>query len=221
MARHEETAMPKLEVVPETAGPWRQLRASAEAATRESEERFRSLPDDEKRHWHDMFDYYVFQNDEEVVAHIPPDARSVLDPLTPDDDPLVLKRVVVRGNIDPTQQRITLEHGDLGTKELGGSQIDGVSVAAPGRNEYAGEPRFALGLAGTPMSAAVMKRLWPSFLAPKVRDWVVEHVVGGTVDRLDIAVNAPVVALHLRPCPVPGEGSAFPPAPHPPGRCGS
>ena len=35
MARHEETAMPKLEVVPETAGPWRQLRASAEAATRE------------------------------------------------------------------------------------------------------------------------------------------------------------------------------------------
>ena len=35
MARHEETAMPKLEVVPETAGPWRRLRASAEAATRE------------------------------------------------------------------------------------------------------------------------------------------------------------------------------------------
>ena len=127
----------------------------------------------------------------------------VLDPLTPDDDPLVLKRVVVRGNIDPTQQRITLEHGDLGTKELGGSQIDGVTVAASGRLDYAGEPRFALGLAGTPMSAAVMKRLWPSFLAPKVRDWVVEHVVGGTVDRLDIAVNAPVVALHPGGPPLP------------------
>lgn len=44
----------------------------------------RDLPEDEKRHWRDMFDYYVFQNDEEVVAHIPPDARSVLNPLTPE-----------------------------------------------------------------------------------------------------------------------------------------
>jgi len=44
----------------------------------------RDLPDDQKRHWRDMFDYYVFDNDEDVVAHIPPDARSVLAPLTPD-----------------------------------------------------------------------------------------------------------------------------------------
>jgi hypothetical protein len=42
----------------------------------------RDLPDDEKRHWRDMFDYYVFGDNEEVVAHIPPDARSVLAPLT-------------------------------------------------------------------------------------------------------------------------------------------
>jgi hypothetical protein len=116
----------------------------------------------------------------------------VLDPLTPDDDPLVLKRVVIRGNIDPNLQRVTLEHGDLGTKELGSGQNDGVTVAVSGKLDYAGEPRFALGLAGTPMSAQVFKRLWPSFLAPKVRDWVVEHVVSGTVDRVDIAANAPV-----------------------------
>nr|WP_317892598.1 cupin-like domain-containing protein [uncultured Sphingomonas sp.] len=44
----------------------------------------RDLPDDEKRHWRDMFDYYVFQNGEEVVAHIPEAARSVLVPLTPE-----------------------------------------------------------------------------------------------------------------------------------------
>ena len=31
----------------------------------------------------------------------------------------MLKRVVMRGSIDPNQQRITLEQGDLGTKELG------------------------------------------------------------------------------------------------------
>ena len=42
----------------------------------------RDLPEDEKRHWRDMFDYYVFGDSEEVVAHIPPHARSVLAPLT-------------------------------------------------------------------------------------------------------------------------------------------
>jgi hypothetical protein len=44
----------------------------------------RDLPADEKRHWRDLFDYYVFENDEEVVAHIPEEARSVLAPLTPE-----------------------------------------------------------------------------------------------------------------------------------------
>ena len=44
----------------------------------------RDLPGDEKRHWRDMFDYYVFGDPDEVIAHIPPAARSVLAPLTPD-----------------------------------------------------------------------------------------------------------------------------------------
>ena len=102
----------------------------------------------------------------------------------------MLKRVVMRGSIDPTQQRITLEHGDLGTKELGGRQDEGITVALSGQFDYGGEPRLALGIACNPMSAAALKRLWPSFLTPKVRDWVMQHVVSGNVDRLDIAVNA-------------------------------
>lgn len=44
----------------------------------------RDLPDREKQHWRDLFDYYVFNNGEEVVSHIPPDARSVLAPLSPE-----------------------------------------------------------------------------------------------------------------------------------------
>jgi hypothetical protein len=43
----------------------------------------RDLPADQKAHWRDMFDHYVFGNDEAVVAHIPEAARSVLAPLTP------------------------------------------------------------------------------------------------------------------------------------------
>ncbi|PSJ40938.1 cupin-like domain-containing protein [Allosphingosinicella deserti] len=44
----------------------------------------RDLPPHEKKHWRDLFDHYVFDNDEAVVAHIPPQARSILAPLTPE-----------------------------------------------------------------------------------------------------------------------------------------
>lgn len=44
----------------------------------------RDLPPDQKRHWRDLFDHYVFDNDEALVAHIPEGARSILAPLTPD-----------------------------------------------------------------------------------------------------------------------------------------
>ena len=44
----------------------------------------RELPPEQKRHWRDLFDYYVFDNGEDVVSHIPVDARSVLGTLTPE-----------------------------------------------------------------------------------------------------------------------------------------
>ncbi len=44
----------------------------------------RDLPDDEKRHLRDLFDYYVFDNREEDATHIPEEARGVLARLTPD-----------------------------------------------------------------------------------------------------------------------------------------
>ncbi len=44
----------------------------------------RDLPADQKRKWRDLFDYYVFENGDEVVAHIPPEGRSILAPLTPE-----------------------------------------------------------------------------------------------------------------------------------------
>lgn len=44
----------------------------------------RDLPDDQKAHWRDMFDYYVFNHDADVTAHIPEGGRGVLDPMTPE-----------------------------------------------------------------------------------------------------------------------------------------
>ena len=44
----------------------------------------RDLPADQKANWRDMFDYYVFNNDDDVTAHIPEGGRGVLDPMTPE-----------------------------------------------------------------------------------------------------------------------------------------
>ncbi|MBN8808866.1 MAG: cupin-like domain-containing protein [Sphingomonas sp.] len=41
----------------------------------------RDLPSAQKAYWRDLFDYYVFDNDDDVVAHIPEGGRSILDPL--------------------------------------------------------------------------------------------------------------------------------------------
>ena len=42
----------------------------------------RDLPDNEKKIWRDLFDYYIFNNSNDVVEHIPEHARGILDPMT-------------------------------------------------------------------------------------------------------------------------------------------
>ncbi|AKM11763.1 cupin [Croceicoccus naphthovorans] len=44
----------------------------------------RDLPEKDRKVWRDLFDHYVFDADENVTAHIPEHARSVLNPLTPE-----------------------------------------------------------------------------------------------------------------------------------------
>jgi hypothetical protein len=130
----------------------------------------------------------------------------VLDPPTPNDEGLVLKRVVVRGNIDPANHLVTIEHGDFGTKELGSKDERDVTIALSGKLDYGNEPRMAIGIAGNRMSAGALKRLWPSFIAPKVRDWVVEHIISGTVERIDVASNMLAASLVAGGPPISEEG---------------
>src|SRR6185503_5438838 len=97
-------------------------------------------------------------------------------------------------------------HGDIGTKELGSNDDEGVTVAMSGKFDYGADPRLALGIAGNPMSAGALKRLWPSFVSPKVRDWVLAHIASGTVSRLDIATNATIASMQPGGPPMPEEG---------------
>ncbi len=42
----------------------------------------RDLPEAERARWRELFDHYVFANDEAVTQHLPPAARGILAPLT-------------------------------------------------------------------------------------------------------------------------------------------
>jgi hypothetical protein len=119
-----------------------------------------------------------------------------------ESSPLVLNRVLLRLRIDASKRRLDIEQGELGNAEIG--------VALSGGMDCSGDdPRLAVGIAGTRMSVAAMKRLWPVFAAPKVRAWVEEHVQAGIVERLEIATNAPMSTLKASGPPVPEEGLAI------------
>jgi Protein of unknown function len=125
----------------------------------------------------------------------------LLAPVTAEDPPLILNRILVRMQFDPTKQRIQLDQADFGNADI--------KVALSGHLDFsASDPRLALGVAGNRMNAAALKQLWPVFVAPKVRKWVEEHIVSGTVERMVIATNAPVGTLKPEGPAIPDDGLA-------------
>jgi hypothetical protein len=116
-----------------------------------------------------------------------------------DRNPLILNRIAVRGRFDPTKKRFDVDQGDIGNMDLG--------VALSGNVDFSGDDaRVAAGIAATRMSVAALKHLWPVFVAPKVRTWVNDHLMNGTVERIVIAVNAPFNTLKESGPPVPDDG---------------
>jgi hypothetical protein len=114
-------------------------------------------------------------------------------------NPLILNRVAISGTYDPAKQRLVFSDGDIGNMD--------VSVAMSGSAEYAdGDLHLNAGFAGKRMSVADLKRLWPVFVAPKVRDWFNQHLDSGIVDHVTIAVNAPLETLKEGGPPVPDRG---------------
>jgi hypothetical protein len=116
-----------------------------------------------------------------------------------DTDPLILNRVAISGSYDPAKQRLVVDEGDLGNM--------GVSVVMSGSAAYSnGALLLNAGLAGKRMSVQDLKRMWPVFVAPKVRDWINAHLMSGTVDHITIGVNAPLDTLKASGPPIPDNG---------------
>jgi Protein of unknown function len=123
----------------------------------------------------------------------------VLNPFGGSSEPLVLNRIAISGHYDAAKQHLAVDEGDVGNT--------GVGIAMSGSLDLAGgNIRVAAGLAGTRMPLDAFKRLWPVFIQPKVRDWSNEHLLGGTLERIVIAVNAPLDTLRDGGPPVPDDG---------------
>ena len=117
----------------------------------------------------------------------------------PPNDPLVLNRIAISGRYDGAKQRFVIEEGDIGNSIVG--------VAMSGAVDFSGGTvRVAAGLAGTRMPVESLKRMWPIFANPEVRDWINTHLSSGTLERIVIAANAPLDTLKAGGPPVPDDG---------------
>ena len=152
------------------------------------------------------------QNRVTLLAHLEPPNDNVTDwqlgfsggtiVLAGDDgeQPLVFNRIAIGMRFDTDKKRVLLTQADISNGEIG--------VAGTGSVDYAAEPRLTLGFAGTPMSAAALKRMWPILIVPEVREWVIERIERGSLQRIEIGVNSPVRNLSRRGPPIPDDGLA-------------
>ncbi|HEV7408840.1 MAG TPA: hypothetical protein VGO01_10170, partial [Bradyrhizobium sp.] len=96
------------------------------------------------------------------------------------EPPLIFNRIAIRLRFDTDSRRVLLTQADISNGEVG--------IAGTGSVDYASEPRLTLGFAGTPMSVSALKRIWPILIVPEVREWVIERVERGSLQRIEVGV---------------------------------
>ena len=116
------------------------------------------------------------------------------------EQPLIFNRIAIGMRFDTDRKRVLLTQADISNGEIG--------VAGTGSVDYSGEARLQLGFAGTPMSASALKRMWPILIVPEVREWVIERIERGTLQRIEVGVNSPVRNLSRKGPPIPDDGLA-------------
>lgn len=123
----------------------------------------------------------------------------VYAPIPPGHDPLLLDRIVIRGRIDTSRQRIDLDQGELAG--------DAVGLSATGTFDFSGDPHLAMHITATPhIPVATFKQLWPVPANPAVRAWALDHFLAGTIDQADIKTNAPLKSLQPNGPPIADDG---------------
>jgi Protein of unknown function len=114
------------------------------------------------------------------------------------EPPLIFNRISIGFRFDTNRKQVLLTQADISNGEIG--------IAGTGSIDYSGEPLLRLGFAGTPMSASALKRIWPTLIVPEVREWVIERIERGSVQRIEIGVNTLVKNLPRKGPPIPDDG---------------
>jgi Protein of unknown function len=126
-------------------------------------------------------------------------------PMGSEEEALALNRANVRLRIDLAKKRIELDQADLRRSDTRPGQ--NIAAAVTGSLDFNGaDPRLAFGVAANRMPGWALTRMWPSFITADVRRWVVQHITGGTVERLVIAGNAPLPEYNPKGPPLSDDG---------------
>ncbi len=112
--------------------------------------------------------------------------------------PLIFNRISIGFRFDTEHKQVVLTQADISNGDVG--------IAGTGSIDYSGEPLIKLGFAGTPMSATAMKRIWPALITPEVREWVIQRIERGSVQRIEIGLNTLVKNLPRKGPPIPDDG---------------
>jgi hypothetical protein len=123
----------------------------------------------------------------------------VLAPTGPDEEPLLLNRVLVRGGVDPLARRLNIVQAEVAGQ--------GVSVAMSGNLDFSGpDPRLNIGMYARKLPVAAFKQMWPPLVTPAVRTWIIERVRGGIIEEGEVATNAPISNMRTAGPPMPDDG---------------
>jgi len=111
--------------------------------------------------------------------------QAVLGSERDDEPPLVLDHIFVHGSWDPRALRLVVQEGNLAGATTG--------VALSGSLAFGGPiPMLSVGIASNQLPVSAAKRLWPAPIAAGVRNWIMDHVDQGLIEKLVIAANIPL-----------------------------
>jgi Protein of unknown function/AsmA-like C-terminal region len=116
------------------------------------------------------------------------------------ETPLIFNRIAIGVRFDTEHRRVLLTEANISNGDIG--------VAGTGNIDYSAEPRLTLGFAAAPMSASALKRMWPTLVVPELREWVIARIESGSLQRLEVSLNAPFRNLSRHGPPIPDDGLA-------------
>lgn len=102
--------------------------------------------------------------------------------------PVVVERTIARGALQPKQRLISVSDFELKAGDVNFAGAASFGFDGP-------TPSMALAAEASPMPVAVLKQLWPIFIAPSARGWALENVHEGVIAESRVDSSIPVGVL--------------------------